>query len=278
MNSPVSISRAFLRLVVFVALCQLPFNRVNGQVTEIGGFFGGAYYIGDINPEKHFAMTRISLGGVVRHSFDRHFALRLNALVATLEGSDAIIEYNVNRNLSFVTSILEFSAQFEVSFLPFLFGDLYTPISPYLFGGAGAFAYNPRAFNYQGELVTLRNLGTEGQWLGDPGLAPYSLFSNNFVFGVGFKFNISKDITGGLEYGIRFTGTDFIDDVSGYYPDNLRLTADARFFSDRSLDNRFGNTGFLRGDPTTKDKFSFFGFLLTVKLRISRDFLCPAYF
>ncbi len=246
---------------------------------EIGGFFGGAYYIGDINPEKHFAMTRISTGGVVRYSFDRHLALRLNVMIGTVEGSDAIIGYNENRNLSFVASLLEFSAQFEVSFLPFIFGNLHTPISPYLFGGAGAFAYNPRAVNSAGQLVTLRNLGTEGQWLGLDGLqAPYGQFSNNYIFGVGFKFNISKDITGGLEYGIRFSGTDFIDDVSGYYVDHNSLSGDARYFSDMSLANRYQNTGYLRGDPTTMDNYSFFGFLLTLKLRTGRDFLCPAYF
>jgi hypothetical protein len=279
LKSRQSISTVILSLAFYLLLCQLPIQDAKGQRTEIGGFFGGAYYLGDINPHKHFAMTRVSLGGVLRHNFDQHFAIRLNGIYGTIEGSDAIINYNENRNLSFLTSIMEFSAQLEISFLPFIIGDLYTPISPYVFGGAGAFAYIPQAINYAGELVTLRNLGTEGQWLDLEGYpSPYSLISNNFIFGVGFKFNISKDITGGLEYGMRWTGTDYLDDVSGNYVDPFLLTGDARFFSDLSLTNRFQNAGFLRGDPTTKDIYSFFGFMLTLKLKTGRDVICPAYF
>jgi len=278
LKPPRSVARITCSLLIALLLILFPFKPSQGQRTEIGGFFGGSYYIGDINPHRHFAMTRISFGGVLRHNFDQHFALRLNGIHATVESSDAIIGYNTNRNLSFFTSIVELSAQLEISFLSFITGDLHTPISPYLFVGAGAFAYVPQAVNFDGVLVTLRNLGTEGQWLDGPYPRPYSLISNNFLFGVGFKFNISKDITGGLEYGMRWTGTDYVDDVSGRYVNPLSLTGHARYLSDRSLTNTFENTGLLRGDPTTRDIYSFFGFVLTLKLNLRGDFVCPAYF
>jgi hypothetical protein len=38
-------------------------------------------------------------------------------------------------------------------------------------------------------------------------------------FGIGAKMNVSKKVGIGLEWGPRKTFTDYLDDVSGTYPD-----------------------------------------------------------
>jgi len=64
----------------------------------------------------------------------------------------------------------------------------------------------------------LQPLGTEGQ-----GIAgydeKYKLFSIGIPAGLGVKFNFNKTVNVGLEMGVRYTFTDYIDDVGGKYPD-----------------------------------------------------------
>ncbi len=265
----------FLFLAVFFFLS----SAVKAQRSEIGLMFGGSYYLGDLNPSRQFAMTRIAGGGLYRHNFTEHFSLRLNGFYGSLEANDAIIKYNETRNLSFRTSVFELSVQVEGNFLPFEPGNLETPYTPFLFGGIGGISFNPKARNEDGEWVELQPLGTEGQGTEQhPDREPYSLFSHTLMFGVGFKFNITHNLTGGLEWGMRRTGTDYLDDVSTTYPAEGALTgADARYFSDRSPQDQGGNAGFQRGNPTTNDWYSFAGFILTFKIPQLRHTKCPAY-
>jgi hypothetical protein len=85
---------------------------------------------------------------------------------------------------------------------------------------------------------------------------------------VGFKFSLGKNIGLNLEYGIRKTFTDYLDDVgSSSYLNPTLLAAEngplAAQLSNRSLDgSRFGK----RGNATTNDWYTFFGVMLTIRL------------
>ena len=85
--------------------------------------------------------------------------------------------------------------------------------------------------------------------------------------GIGFKFNLRKRIAISIEYGIRKTFTDYLDDVSGNYLGNDVLTGFrgplAAELADRSTDG--ATAGFNRGNPTNKDWYSFYGIMLTFK-------------
>lgn len=79
--------------------------------------------------------------------------------------------------------------------------------------------------------VPLSDIGTEGQTATAPDTDPkdkypprdppskYSLWQISIPFGVTFDFIINKSWTIGVEGGFRFTLTDYLDDVSGYYWD-----------------------------------------------------------
>ncbi len=277
-----------LTLIVFVMLA-FPAGSAYGQRSEIGILFGTSYYLGDLNPSRQFAMTRIAAGGLYRFNFNPHLSLRLNGILASVEGNDAVVKYNENRNLSFVSSIWELSLQGEVNFLEFEPGSNDRPYTPYLFGGAGIFSFNPTA-EREGRYYDLQPLGTEGQGTDAyPERELYDKYSYSILLGIGFKFNITRHFTGGLEWGMRRTGTDYLDDVSTTYPDpdifpeptpndngGVRLSRE-RFFSDRSLVNQGENEGFQRGDPTVNDWYSFAGFVLTFKLPNFGRPDCPAF-
>jgi len=281
----ISVKKSRKGLLLLFVLFFLNTPALLGQKNELGVFFGGSYYLGDLNPGRQFAMTRIALGGVYRYNFNPHLSARLNGIFASVEGNDALIKYNEDRNLRFVSRVTELSGQLEINFLPFVAGNLDTPYSPYLFFGGGVFSFNPRAQlpDDEGRLrwIDLRKLGTEGQGLeGYPD--KYGLVSHNFLFGVGLKFNISRNITGGIEWGMRRTGTDYLDDVSTVYPDlsifeGTENQVASTYFSDRSLSNPGQNAGLQRGDPTNNDWYSFAGFVLAFKIKDFTRGKCAAY-
>ena len=265
--------KGFLRSLLFLVLL-IPFSAAS-QGHDVGLTFGGMYYLGDLNPQRQFSMTRVAAGGLFRYNFSQHIAVRLTGLVGSVQGDDAVVGYNLNRNLSFRSNLVELSLQGEVNFLPYETGRRDTPHSPYLFAGIGGVGFNPRAA-IEGTYHQLQPLGTEGQGLeGYPD--PYSRFTTSILMGVGYKFNITRRISAGLEWGFRRTGTDYLDDVSTVYPADFdELPQLSRDFSDRSLQNQGNNAGYQRGNPTTNDWYSFAGFFLSFKLPGRRPD-CPAF-
>jgi hypothetical protein len=106
-------------------------------------------------------------------------------------------------------------------------------------------------------------LGTEGQFLPNPtgnNPAPYKLTQICFPMGVGARFALSRHIDLEIETGFRKTFTDYLDDVSGLYPDLDALRAQnpvAAILSDRIDRSQFPQGGAvvngIRGDRTQSD-------------------------
>ncbi len=263
----------FRYLLIFSLIITLfSAKTAEGQRSEIGFLFGGSYYIGDLNPSRQFAMTRMAAGGLYRFNINENLALRVNGIWGNVAGDDDIVQYNTNRNLHFRSNIFELSLQGEVNFLMFTPGDLDTPSTPYIFAGGGIFRFNPQA-EIDGTWYNLRPLRTEGQE------SPYSTTSHNFLFGIGYKFNITRQFTGAFEWGLRRTGTDYLDDISTTYPDAAVFEGNpiALELYDRSLENRGQNAGFQRGNPNVNDWYAFAGITLTIRIKDLNLQRCPAY-
>ena len=126
--------------------------------------------------------------------------------------------------------------------------------------------FNPRG-KYEGDWYSLRPLSTEGQGLIET-RKEYSLVQLVIPFGVGFKYAINKDLSVGIEYGIRKTFTDYIDDVSKTYFDPVYLGGEKGPMApllanptNYSLPLELGNPlkvtapGQQRGDPTDLDSY-----------------------
>lgn len=239
------------------------------QRSELGIFIGTAYYIGDLNPNKHFTKTNSSGGIVYRYNFNPRWAFKVSALFGQLEGSDKETNYNNDRNLSFRSPISEISTQIEFNFF-----NLYTQkgknnFSPYMFVGLSAFSFNPQAQLSDNQWYDLQPLGTEGQGLDKyPNKDYYSLTNVSMPFGIGLKVNFLKNFSFGVEWGMRKTWTDYIDDVGGTYADNDLLFSKRSYrvadLADRSTIKHI--EGSARGNSRTKDWYNFTGFWLTFKL------------
>jgi hypothetical protein len=250
--------------------------------TEIGVFVGGSYYIGDLNPTTQFLFTKPAGGFVVRYNFNPRLSARANAFFGSIEGHDSYSDSPAQqqRNLSFKSPITELSAQLEFNFLDYEIGNEKRKFSPYIFFGLAGFKFNPQG-EYKNNWVDLQPLGTEGQGLaGGASKKKYKLTQMSIPFGVGIKANLSRNIGISIEWGMRKTFTDYLDDVSTKYYDPAKLAAAhgamAAALSDPSIgtDPHYSNVGRQRGNPTNKDWYSFAGIVLTVKLKPPRE-KCP---
>jgi hypothetical protein len=195
------------------------------------------------------------------------------------EDSLSDVRSQIDRDLSFTSQVLEFSVYGELNFFRYTPGDMRHPIAPFIFGGIALFKFNPKA-ELDGVNYELQPLGTEGQGMARyPNLKHYSLTTLSIPFGIGVKANISKRLSVGIEWGLRYTFTDYLDDVSGVYADPdivMQESGDvAGQLSDRSL-SETNNEGRQRGNSKTNDWYSFA--LLTFSYNIpGRPVKCAAY-
>ncbi len=267
-----------MRKCLVIVLFTLFAGQAFSQKSEIGIFLGGSYYIGDLNPNIHFLLTKPAAGIIYRYNFSTRVTLKIDALYGSVAGSDAINKSNTNRNLSFKSTILELSPKVEINFLPYSVGNHKLPFTTYLFAGAALFRFDRRA-EYEGTYYHLQPLGTEGQRTSVYNKKPYSLINFSIPFGMGFKKNIGKNVSFGLEWGLRKTFTDYIDDVSTTYADPSVLSSENRpisaILADKST-NKNG-AGMQRGNSYTKDWYSFAGMNLTFKFNAKKKYKCPAY-
>ncbi|HEY8403843.1 MAG TPA: DUF6089 family protein [Flavobacteriales bacterium] len=252
----------FILLAIQVSAQDKKFERSK----DVGLIVGTSYYLGEINPYKHFG-TRLKAGGGLhyRNNFDRRWSVKGSLLYGQVEAwdQDSDDAYQRNRNLSFRNQIIEGSMQFELNFFPYQLSNPDYPVSPYLFGGIGFFNMKPMA-NYRGTWYELQPLGTEGQGL-PGGQKPYKTNLLCVPFGAGIKVNIISVLALNLEWGVRKTWTDYFDDVSGNYVDRAILAETsgplAAALSDRSIvkETNGGSSipGLQRGDPGRKDFYFF---------------------
>jgi hypothetical protein len=133
-----------------------------------------------------------------------------------IKGDDKLnkSDYAKFRNLNFKSNVWEvaFLGEFD---LVNLFLKRETVFTPYVFGGPGIFHFKPTTIDRNGNKVSLRDIGTEGQLLGNPAYnyRRYSLLQLNFQIGGGFRIQVNDNVTLGMEVSYRKLNTDYIDDV-----------------------------------------------------------------
>lgn len=263
-------SRFFLVILFTFLLVSL-----KAQYSEIGPFGTASFYFGELNRETPFRNSHLGGGLVYRYNFNYRWAFKANALYGKISGDDAKSPYVYDRyrNLSFSSPIYEGAAQMEFNFFPYEIGNKKMPFSPYMFGGLSVFHFNPKT-NYADEEVKLKNFGTEGQGTSAAQGRKYARTQVAIPFGFGFKINIAGNWGLALEWGLRKTYTDYLDDISTRYPDKRIMMAEAgataTALSDRSIvsPNQFGNTsGYQRGNSKNRDWYSFAGIMIVYAIK-----------
>jgi len=136
---------------ILIFLLSLPvFGQKNKfeRSKDVGLLYGTSYYIGEVNPYKHFG-TRMKSGGGIsfRNNFNRRWTLKSSVLYHVVEAWDADSDdpWIRNRNLSFRNQIIEGSVQGELNFFNYQLGNSKYRFSPYLFSGLAYYRMRPMA-------------------------------------------------------------------------------------------------------------------------------------
>ena len=241
------------RNIVLIALIFILITpEAFAQRIEVGVFGGGSYYSGDLNPgpEGQFKKTQPAFGGLVRYNFDKHLSVRFTGLHGSVQGTDENSAFNIlpgADDYRFESTITEVSLQGEVNFLPYIRGLRETLVTPYIFGGIGYFMFDTTTGHDDGS--HWHRGETADPAPADPAdFTPpedYDNFSLSYLMGAGLKYHITEYIGGGLEWGLRYAGTDYIDHVR------------------------------LKGNPKQNDWYAFAGVTITFRFRDSSRAICP---
>lgn len=247
---------------IIIGLLMLCLTSVKAQKGyEVGGWLGVGHYFGDLNTT--YSLNRLGLAGglIGRYNFNERVCLRIGGSYGRVSAydSDSDNSFNQARNLSFRSDIIEGIGVFEFNFLPYVHGSQDEFFTPYLFGGLGLSYFTSKA-QLDGRWVPLQPLGTEGQSIG----GEYNKGAISWVYGFGLKLDLNYVWSLNFEISGRTLFSDYLDDVSTTYPNQVELQAlrgdDAARLSDRSGEIRpepIGEEGRQRGTSSTNDSYAF---------------------
>ncbi|MCF8464770.1 MAG: outer membrane beta-barrel protein [Flavobacteriales bacterium] len=274
--------------------------------TQFLGDVGGRDQIGsDFFFDLDAASTRYVVNLGMRYKISQYVSAKTSFSFGEIAGDDKFTKepFRQNRNIHFRSPVVEWATQLEVSWMKESTGSRYkirrvrgkgrkgSQVYVYGFAGVGLLYMNPMA-QYNGKWHALRPLHTEGQEF-VPSRKEYANWQFVIPFGVGMKYAIDKTSSIGLEYGLRKTFTDYMDDVSTSYvytkwalnsleiQDALGYDNVAAALADPSL-NRVSNNidsfpgacsacpGQQRGDPTDLDSYMFMMITYQRKIRTTR--------
>lgn len=218
-------------------LCILMFFGIKtfGQRQEFGFGVGALTYQGELSPMFSYKTAQPAIQLFYRHNFSPAAVLRTNLLLGMLAANPSTSENPVFQQLtpsSFSTPIAEFSMIGEFNFLDFrrtVKPDLF---SPYLFGGVGAFYFQPTPENDK-EAFAIQPV---------------------IPFGVGCKFAIGRNWNLNVEAGARKTFTKLLDGRADQLPNSTYLTPGGQVVNNPSVQ---------RGYTQEQDWYLFVGFNLS---------------
>ncbi len=212
---------------IFILLVLISSISTKAQwLWDYGFSMGVSNYLGDIGGKEKtrrdfvadmkLAKTRWNFGGFVRYKLQPKLSVKLALDYLRLEGDDKLSSNPGRhfRNFNFKNDVFDLGLTGEYFFYENNdLGNTYryrNGFRAYVFGGIGGFYTNPKSL-YQGQWVKMRDFQTEGQ--------PYKSVVLNIPMGVGFYFTFNKKHRLGFEANYRKTFTDYIDDISGNYPE-----------------------------------------------------------
>jgi len=185
----------FLSVFLLIS-CNSAFSQ---RAAQVGIFAGTAYYMGDINPNRHFYRPSLSLGFLYRYNLNTRYAVKASANYGQFSGSDLDFPKLLHPDrpmnpASFQTSLIDVGLQVEFNFLPFATGIANWAYTPYISTGIS------------GALILSSDRAAENML--------------NLPFGIGVKVNLTKRMTAGAEWSFRKSFNDKLDGLenpSGIY-------------------------------------------------------------
>ena len=178
--------------------------KLSAQIHEVGVFFGGSDYIGDVGRTDFIAPNQPAYGILYKWNKSPRHSWRISYIQSKITGND--LDSNVpgrfNRGFNFENNISEISAGLEFNFFDFNLHEFGFKLTPYLYSGLSYTNY---------EELYLAN-----------GVLKKDTDSHAFALPmiIGIKTNIAPSLILGLEIGSRYSFTDNLD---GSNPKNNNL-------------------------------------------------------
>ncbi len=206
-------------------------STVVAQRSELGFGIGTLTYSGDLVRNYNFKYSRPAATVLYRSNINKIVSFRASITGGKLAASEKPIDaFGAKRDASFGIFLLEGSMGIEYHFLNWKDGRYPMRFTPYLFGGLALFGFSGN----------------------DAKPEEYSNVQMAIPFGGGFKYIVNPRWYVAIEFGVRKTFFDYLDNVSD--------------FKDQTQKNyRYGN-------PNDNDNYYFLGITLT---RTFYDIPCP---
>ncbi|MFD1002459.1 DUF6089 family protein [Ohtaekwangia kribbensis] len=218
------------RLSIVVGIILLSAVTALAQRSEVGFGIGTFNYTGDLVRTYNFKYSRPAVTAFYRSNLSSVVSFRAALTGGQLSASEKPIDaFASQRDASFDLFLMEASTVMEYHFLNWRDTKRFVRFTPYLFGGLGLFGFSGN---------------------GDK-TAEYSNVQAMIPFGVGVKYVYTPKWYFGLEFGVRKTFFDYLDNVS-------------------AGDQRYKN--FKYGNPNDNDVYYFLGISIT---RTFYDIPCP---
>jgi Domain of unknown function (DUF6089) len=207
--------------VLFCSLFLLNFSLALSQGSEVGFGLGTLNYTGDLVRTYNFKYSKPAATVFYRANLNKIISLRTSLTGGKVGASEIPLDaFAVQRNAAFDVFLMEVSSVLEYHFLNWRDSKRFVRFTPYLMGGIGLFS-----------------ITGEGQKNSN-----YSNVQAAIPFGLGVKYIYNPKWYLSLEFGIRKTFFDYLDNMGG-------------------ADPRFKNYQY--GNPNDDDHYYFLGITLT---------------
>lgn len=269
----------FIGFVAFAGTAKAQYKKREWH-TYAGPSVGTMYYVGELKKNSLPAngYMHASIGARISTQYKRVIALQASYTFGGLSGYDTLVSTVLqNRAYEFTTKTHDIEFLVKLTLLNHnkrITRSTKTVIYPKLVAGLGFLNFKPMR-EYKGQMIDLRALGTEGQYLNNASYPdPYGSWA------LGLKLGGELSITTGQRTTVDFYGyytmaqTDYLDDVGGgahidvadlNQADNPQMLADLAYA--RILNGQpKGTPGQTRGNPDTNDGYFNFGIAISYRL------------
>ncbi len=160
---------------------------------ELGGMFGGSFYLGDANYSSLYKNTGLAIGAMGRYNINPRQALKFNITSGKISGNAKELDNKFpdieGQQWEFDNSVWDVGCQYELHFWGYGTGKGYKGtkrLAPYIQFGLGA---------------TIGN----------------DVFTMNIPLGVGVKYKLRERLNVGIDWTMRFSLSDDLDGISDPY-------------------------------------------------------------
>jgi len=184
-----------LKRFLFVLIIGMT-TFTNAQINELGVFFGGSNYIGDIGSTNYVNPNDYAFGVIYKYNINPRIALRGTFTYAKVSADDSNSQ-NIarqQRDLNFTNTIKELAVGVEFNYFEYDLSTRDMSQTPYILLEVAAYNFN---------IAKSQTAPNEYEYGNNT--------SFSIPFGLGYKTRIVGNFAGAIEVGVRYTFTDELD-------------------------------------------------------------------